>query len=59
MLAKYDLDGDLVLDEDEQRRMQKDLEGQRAALDKQYEEIEDAERPGTARLVAEHLLGCS
>ena len=32
VFAKYDLDGDRVLDEDEQRKMQADLEGQRVAL---------------------------
>lgn len=49
VFAKYDLDGDRVLDEAEQIKMQADLDGQRAALDKQYEELEDGERPGTAR----------
>ncbi len=29
VFAKYDLDGDRVLDEGEQRKMQSDLEGQR------------------------------
>ena len=29
MFAKYDVDGDRVLDEREQRRMQADLEGQK------------------------------
>jgi polycystin 2 len=29
VFAKYDLDGDRILDEDEQRRMQEDLEGQK------------------------------
>jgi len=29
VFAKYDLDGDRVLDEDEQRNMQSDLEGQK------------------------------
>ncbi len=27
--AKYDLDGDRILDEEEQRRMQEDIEGQK------------------------------
>ena len=30
--AKYDLDGDKVLNEEEQRKMQDDLEGQRVCL---------------------------
>ena len=29
VFAKYDLDGDRILDEDEQRKMQEDLEGQK------------------------------
>lgn len=29
VFARYDLDGDRILDEDEQRRMQEDLEGQK------------------------------
>ena len=32
MFAKYDLDGDRVLDEDEQRNMQADLEGQKVSI---------------------------
>ena len=32
MFAKYDLDGDRVLDEDEQRNMQADLEGQKVNI---------------------------
>lgn len=31
VFAKYDLDGDRVLNEDEQRKMQADLEGQRVS----------------------------
>ena len=29
VFAKYDLDGDRILDEEEQRKMQEDLEGQK------------------------------
>ena len=29
VFAKYDLDGDRILDEEEQKRMQEDLEGQK------------------------------
>lgn len=32
VFAKYDLDGDRILDEDEQRRMQEDLEGQKVKI---------------------------
>ena len=32
VFAKYDLDGDRVLDEDEQRNMQADLEGQKVSI---------------------------
>ena len=31
MFAKYDLDGDRVLDEAEQKKMQADLDGQRVS----------------------------
>ncbi|XP_074647871.1 polycystin-2-like isoform X2 [Tubulanus polymorphus] len=49
VFAKYDLDGDRVLDEEEQRKMQADLEGQKVALNKEYEELEKGGRPATAR----------
>ncbi|PAA70221.1 hypothetical protein BOX15_Mlig009158g1 [Macrostomum lignano] len=50
LFAKYDLDGDRVLDEEEQRRMQAELEGQKSALNDQIEETEQQqERPSTAR----------
>ncbi|KAL8603587.1 hypothetical protein ACOMHN_022539 [Nucella lapillus] len=48
MFARYDVDGDRILDEDEQRRMQADLFEQKAALNKQYDELE-GKRSGTAR----------
>ncbi|PVD39586.1 hypothetical protein C0Q70_02221 [Pomacea canaliculata] len=48
MFAKYDIDGDRVLDEEEQRRMQADLFEQKAALNKEYDELE-GKRPGTGR----------
>lgn len=32
VFARYDLDGDRILDEDEQRRMQEDLEGQKVDM---------------------------
>ena len=32
VFAKYDLDGDRILDEDEQRKMQEDLEGQKVSF---------------------------
>lgn len=41
VFAKYDVDGDRVLDEEEQRKMHADLEGQKAALNKEYNELED------------------
>ncbi|XP_031573831.1 polycystic kidney disease 2-like 1 protein isoform X2 [Actinia tenebrosa] len=40
VFAKYDLDGDRILDEDEQRRMQEDLEGQKAELNEEIQEME-------------------
>lgn len=50
MFAKYDLDGDRVLDETEQRRMQADLEGQKEALNKEYGELEEkGARPKSGR----------
>ncbi|XP_046350413.1 polycystin-2-like isoform X1 [Haliotis rufescens] len=50
MFAKYDIDGDRVLDEDEQRRMHADLTEQKNALNKEYDELEEkVHRPGTAR----------
>lgn len=32
VFAKYDLDGDRILDEEEQRKMQEDLEGQKVRI---------------------------
>jgi polycystin 2 len=50
VFAKYDVDGDRVLDEVEQRKMNADLAGQRDALNKEYEDIADGQqRPGTGR----------
>jgi len=47
VFAKYDQDADRVLDENEQSKMNADLEGQRAVLNKEYEDIEErANRPG-------------
>lgn len=39
VFAKYDLDGDRILDEDEQRRMQEDLEGQKVNIHKMKRSI--------------------
>ncbi|KAH9505263.1 TRP-like ion channel Pkd2 [Bulinus truncatus] len=50
MFSKYDCDGDRVLDEEEQKRMQADLADQKAALNKEYEDLGGkADRPGTGR----------
>jgi len=48
MFARYDVDGDRVLDEEEQRRMQADLFEQKDALNREYDELE-GKRPGTGR----------
>lgn len=49
VFAKYDLDGDRILDEDEQRRMQADLEGQKRKLNSDLADAENGERPLTSR----------
>ncbi|XP_059178590.1 polycystin-2-like isoform X3 [Physella acuta] len=51
MFSKYDIDGDRVLDEEEQKRMQADLADQKAALNKEYEDLGGGktDRPGTGR----------
>ncbi|ELT90189.1 hypothetical protein CAPTEDRAFT_169289 [Capitella teleta] len=41
VFAKYDIDGDRVLDKTEQRKMQADLEGQKAKLSKEYDQLEN------------------
>jgi polycystin 2 len=41
VFAKYDIDGDRVLDKAEQRKMQADLEGQKAKLNKEYDQLEN------------------
>uniref|UniRef100_A0A1I8G2W2 Polycystin-2 n=1 Tax=Macrostomum lignano TaxID=282301 RepID=A0A1I8G2W2_9PLAT len=51
MFAKYDVDGDRVLDEEEQRRMTSELEGQKAALNDQIQSERD--RPASARSTAD------
>lgn len=48
LFAKYDIDGDRVLDEDEQRRMQADLTEQKNALTKEYNELDKMQRPESA-----------
>jgi len=42
VFAKYDIDGDRVLNEIEQSKMQADLEGQKAELNEEIEEVERA-----------------
>ncbi|XP_057314432.1 polycystin-2-like isoform X2 [Hydractinia symbiolongicarpus] len=42
VFAKYDLDGDRILNEVEQKKMQNDLEGQEAELNEEIEEVERA-----------------
>ena len=37
VFAKYDLDGDRILDEEEQKKMQEDLEGQKVGCYIDYE----------------------
>ena len=34
MFAKYDIDGDRILDEEEQRRMQADLESEKVSVER-------------------------
>ena len=47
VFAKYDQDADRVLDENEQSKINADLEGQRAAINKEYEDLEErGNRPG-------------
>ncbi|GAB1601077.1 polycystin-2-like isoform X1 [Argonauta hians] len=41
MFAKYDINGDRILDENEQKKMQADLCQQKAALNKEYDELEE------------------
>lgn len=43
VFAKYDVDGDRVLSEGERRKMQEDLEGQKAELSDEIEEVERAQ----------------
>jgi len=42
VFAKYDVDGDRILSEVERRKMQEDLEGQKAELTEEIEEVERA-----------------
>ncbi|XP_070544814.1 polycystin-2-like protein 1 isoform X3 [Ptychodera flava] len=53
VFAKYDVDGDRVLDAEEQARMASDLQEQKAELTNEIAEVEEAAatggRPGTAR----------
>jgi len=52
VFAKYDVDGDRVLDTEEQARMAADLQEQKAELTNEIAEVEEAAanvRPGTAR----------
>lgn len=49
VFAKYDLDGDRILDEEEQRKMQEDLEGQKAELNDEIEEMERAKETKSGR----------
>ncbi|PAA56728.1 hypothetical protein BOX15_Mlig009305g2 [Macrostomum lignano] len=54
LFARYDMDGDRVLDEEEQRKMQWELEGQKAALNSQIEsERAEQQRQGSAGVGAD------
>ncbi|XP_072051319.1 polycystin-2-like isoform X2 [Amphiura filiformis] len=53
VFAKYDVDGDRILDAEEQMKMAADLEGQKTDLNNQLAELEEAQltidkRPGTS-----------
>lgn len=49
LFAKYDIDGDRVLDEEEQKRMQADLNDQKVALNKEYDNLDKmGNRPESA-----------
>jgi len=45
LFARYDVDGDRVLDEEEQNKMQADLKRQKEDLNKEYDELEKIPRP--------------
>ncbi|KAK3592407.1 hypothetical protein CHS0354_004031 [Potamilus streckersoni] len=47
LFAKYDIDGDRILDEEEQKRMMTDLNDQKSALNKEYDELEKVQQPET------------
>lgn len=55
VFAKYDVDGDRILDAEEQMKMAADLEGQKTELNNQLAELEEAQlasggnRPSTSR----------
>ncbi|OWF42403.1 polycystic kidney disease 2-like 1 protein isoform X1 [Mizuhopecten yessoensis] len=50
LFAKYDVDGDRILDSAEQKRLTNDLEEQTTAINKEYDNLEKTgHRPGTAR----------
>ncbi|XP_013419423.1 polycystic kidney disease 2-like 1 protein isoform X2 [Lingula anatina] len=49
VFAKYDLNNDRMLDEEEIRKMQEELEGQRMAVDKEFEGLENKEGEAAAR----------
>ncbi|XP_033734192.1 polycystic kidney disease 2-like 1 protein isoform X2 [Pecten maximus] len=50
LFAKYDVDGDRVLDSEEQKRLANDLQEQTTAINKEYDDLEKSgNRPGTAR----------
>jgi len=50
VFAKYDVDGDRCLNEEEQIKMQEDLEGQKEELNEEIEEVERAKDVGRSRV---------
>ncbi|XP_052762076.1 polycystic kidney disease 2-like 1 protein isoform X3 [Mya arenaria] len=54
LFARYDIDGDRILSQDEQNRMLTDLDAQKAALNKEYDDMmqrpESANRRSTSRV---------
>ncbi|XP_069123530.1 polycystin-2-like isoform X2 [Argopecten irradians] len=50
LFAKYDVDGDRILDSEEQKRLANDLQEQTTAINKEYDDLEKSgNRPSTAR----------
>lgn len=56
MFAKYDTDGDRILDPEEQRHLAEDLMKQKDSLNQEYSKIQEEAKEGTPAALADLVV---